>query len=162
MPSPFDRRLIAATHAGLPLVSRPYDAIGATLGVSGEIVRVRLAGMLREGSVRRIGALPNPRRLGYVTNGLTVWDVDDARVDDLGEKVGALDFVSHCYRRPRALPEWPYNLHAMVHARSHREAERAMLQIHCLLAEACRGHDMLYSNGVLKQPAMQERFPDLL
>ena len=31
----FDRALIAATQAGLPLVPRPYDAVGATLGVSG-------------------------------------------------------------------------------------------------------------------------------
>ncbi|MEO7007747.1 MAG: Lrp/AsnC family transcriptional regulator [Caldimonas sp.] len=159
MPSSFDRRLIAATRAGLPLVPRPYDEIGTTLGVSGEVVRERLAGMLREGTVRRLGAIPDPRRLGFVVSGLSVWDVDDAQVDELGEKVGALDFVSHCYRRPRALPEWPYNLHATVHARSRREAERALLQIHCLLADACRGHDMLYSRGTLKQPALPERFP---
>ena len=94
MPSLFDRRLIAAARAGLPLVPRPYDAIGATLGVSGEVVRERLAGMLRAGSVRRIGALPDQRRLGFLANGLAVWDVDDARVDELGEKVGALAFVS--------------------------------------------------------------------
>ena len=161
MSSPFDRRLIAATRAGLPLVPRPYDAIGAMLGVSGEVVRERLAGMLREGSVRRIGAVPDPRRLGFVANGLAVWDVDDARVDELGEKVGALAFVSHCYRRPRALPEWPYNLHAMVHARSRGEAERAVLQIHCLLADACRAHDMLYSSRILEKHALPERFADL-
>jgi DNA-binding Lrp family transcriptional regulator len=144
----------------LSLVPRPYDAIGATLGVSGEVVRERLAGMLRAGSVRRIGAMLDYRRLGFVTNGLAVWDVDDACVDELGEKVGALAFVSHCHRRPRALPEWPYNLHAMVHARSRREAERAVLQIHCLLADACRGHDMLYSSRILRKPALTERFPD--
>ncbi len=161
MPGLFDRRLIAAARAGLPLVPRPYDAIGATLGVSGEIVRERLGGMLRAGSVRRIGAVPDHRRLGFVANGLAVWDVDDTRVDELGEKVGALAFVSRCCCRPRALPEWPYNLHAMVHARSRREAERAVLQIHCLLADACRGHDVLYGSRILKEPAWPERIPEL-
>ncbi|HSN32491.1 MAG TPA: Lrp/AsnC family transcriptional regulator, partial [Ideonella sp.] len=112
MLTPFDQRLIAATQAGLPLVPRPYDAIGARLGVSGDVVRERLQGMLREGLVRRIGAVPNHYRLGFVANGMTVWDVEDERVDELGEKVGALECVSHCYRRPRALPEWPYNLFA--------------------------------------------------
>ena len=107
----FDRRLIAATQAGLPLVERPYDVIGAQLGVSGEAVRERLDGMLREGLVRRIGAVPNHYRLGYTANGMTVWDVDDASVDMLGEKIGALDFVSHCYRRPRALPRsWCHHI----------------------------------------------------
>ena len=151
----FDQRLIAATQAGLPLVARPYDAIGARLGVPGEVVRERLQGMLREGLVRRIGAVPNHYRLGFVANGMTVWDVNDDRVDELGEKVGALDCVSHCYRRPRALPDWPYNLFAMVHGRSRAETERCALQIHCLLAEACRGHDILYSSRILKKTGLR-------
>ena len=155
MLTPFDQRLIAATQAGLPLVPRPYDAIGARLGVPGEVVRERLQGMLREGLVRRIGAVPNHYRLGFVANGMTVWDVDDDRVDELGEKVGALDCVSHCYRRPRALPDWPYNLFAMVHGRSRAETERCALQIHCLLAEACRGHDILYSSRILKKTGLR-------
>lgn len=153
--SDFDRRLIEATQAGLPLVERPYDAIGAKLGVGGDAVRERLAGMLREGLVRRIGAVPNHYRLGYVANGMTVWDVDDARVDVLGEKIGALEFVSHCYRRPRALPDWPYNLFAMVHGHSRIEVERAAVQIQCLLAEACRGHDILYSSRILKKTGLR-------
>lgn len=155
MLSAFDRRLVAATQEGLPIVRRPYDAIGAELGVSAESVRERFAGMLREGLVRRIGAVPNPYRLGYVANGMTVWDVDDALVDAIGEKVGALACVSHCYRRPRRLPEWPYNLFAMVHGRSRAEAERAALQIHCLIGDACRSHDILYSSRVLKQPGLR-------
>ncbi len=151
----FDRRLIAATQAGLPLVARPYDAIGAQLGVSGAVVRERLEGMLREGLVRRIGAVPNHYRLGYTANGMTVWDVDDARVDELGEKVGALGFVSHCYRRPRALPQWPYNLFAMVHGHNRPEVERRALQIHSLLAEASRGADILYSSRILKKTGLR-------
>jgi DNA-binding Lrp family transcriptional regulator len=151
----FDRQLITATQAGLPLVPRPYDAVGAQLGVSGAVVRERLGGMLHEGLVRRIGAVPNHYRLGYAANGMTVWDVDDARVDELGEKVGALDFVSHCYRRPRALPDWPYNLFAMVHGHDRSEVERYALQIQCLLVEACRGFDILYSTGILKKTGLR-------
>jgi len=155
MLSPFDQRLIAATQAGLPLVPRPYEAVGAELGVSSEAVRERLASMLDEGLVRRIGAVPNHYRLGYTANGMTVWDVDDGLVDELGEKVGALSFVSHCYRRPRALPDWPYNLFAMVHGHHHREVERCALQIQCLLVEACRGHDILYSSRILKKTGLR-------
>jgi DNA-binding Lrp family transcriptional regulator len=154
----FDRALIAATQAGLPLVPRPYDAVGAQLGVPGSVVRERLAIMLEQGLVRRIGAVPNHYRLGYTANGMTVWDVTDARVDELGEKVGALDFVSHCYRRPRALPEWPYNLFAMVHAHHRAEVERLALQIRCLLAEDSRGYEILFSSRILKKTGL--RLPD--
>jgi len=155
MLSGFDQRLIAATQAGLPMVPRPFEAVAGQLGVSGAVVRDRLQGMLAEGLVRRIGAVPNHYRLGYAANGLTVWDVDDELVDMLGEKVGALDFVSHCYRRPRALPDWPYNLFAMVHGHSRPEVERQAVQIQCLLAEASRSHDILYSSRILKKTGLR-------
>ena len=152
MLSPFDRRLIAATQDGLPLLPRPYDAVGARLGVSGAVVRERLAGMLGEGLIRRIGAVPNHDRLGFVANGMTVWDVDDAKVDELGEKVGALDCVSHCYRRPRALPDWPYNLFAMVHGHAREEVLDKVEAIRALIGPAQRGHDVLRAldAGVLR------------
>lgn len=153
--SQLDRALIAATQSGLPLVPRPYEAVGAVLGVPGDWVRERLAQMLERGLVRRIGAVPNHYRLGYTANGMTVWDVDDALVDELGDRVGALPGVSHCYRRPRHLPDWPYNLFAMVHGRSRAEVERQALGIHCLLGAACRSHDILYSSAILKKTGLR-------
>lgn len=151
----FDRELIAATQSGLPLVSRPYEAVGAMLGVSGERVRERLAQMIEQGLIRRIGAVPNHYRLGYVANGMTVWDVADARVDELGERIGALPAVSHCYRRPRELPLWPYNLFAMVHGRSRDEVQQQADDIRRLLGDACRGSDILYSSAILKKAGLR-------
>ena len=151
----FDRRLIAATQSGLPLVPRPYEAVGAMLGVSGEAVRERFAQMLASGLIRRIGAVPNHYRLGFVANGMTVWDVDDARVDALGALVGALPGVSHCYRRPRELPRWPYNLFAMLHGRSRDEVERQRLEVRALLGDACRSDDVLYSSAILKKSGLR-------
>jgi DNA-binding Lrp family transcriptional regulator len=153
--SEFDRELVAATQSGLPLVPRPYEAIGAMLGVSSDVVRERLAKMRAQGLVRRIGAVPNHYRLGWVSNGMTVWDVADARVDELGEKVGALPGVTHCYRRPRDLPLWPYNLFAMVHGRTRADVERQAQQIQALLGDACRGHDILYSSAILKKSGLR-------
>jgi DNA-binding Lrp family transcriptional regulator len=151
----FDRRLIAATQSGLPLVPRPYEAVGAMLGVSGEVVRERFAQLLASGLIRRIGAVPNHYRLGFVANGMTVWDVDDARVDELGARVGTLSGVSHCYRRPRELPRWPYNLYAMLHGRSREEVERERLQVRALLGDACRADDVLYSSAILKKTGIR-------
>ena len=151
----FDRELIAATQSGLPLVSRPYEAVGAMLGVSGERVRERLAQMLDEGLIRRIGAVPNHYRLGYMANGMTVWDVADERIDELGERIGALPAVSHCYRRPRALPLWPYNLFAMVHGRSRDEVQKQADEIRRLLGNACRSSDILYSSAILKKAGLR-------
>ena len=153
----FDRRLIAATQAGLPLVPRPYDAVGETLGVSGEQVRAALADMRARGLVRRIGAVPNHYALGYTANGMTVWDIDDDKVDELGEQVGALPGVSHSYRRPRRLPLWPYNLFAMLHGHSRAEVQAQAEQIAALLGSACRAHDILYSSAILKKTGLRLR-----
>ncbi|MDY0107120.1 MAG: AsnC family transcriptional regulator [Giesbergeria sp.] len=153
----FDRQLIAATQGGLPLVPRPYDAVGERLGVSGQQVRERLAQMLESGLVRRIGAVPNHYRLGFTANGMSVWDVDDALVDQLGERIGQLPGVSHCYRRPRRLPSWPYNLFAMLHGRTRAEVEQQAVQLRELLGTACRGHDILYSTAILKKTGLRLR-----
>lgn len=155
MPDEIDRRLIVATQAGLPLVPRPYHALADQLGMAVAEVQARLAAMVDAGTIRRIGAVPNHYALGYRHNGMTVWDVDDARVDALGAQVGALSCVTHCYRRPRRLPDWPYNLFAMVHGRDRAEAEEGIDMIARLLGDACRARDVLYSSRILKKTGLR-------
>ena len=151
----FDRALIAAVQSGLPLVSRPYEAVGAILGVDGNRVRARLQSMLDEGLVRRIGAVPNHYRLGFTANGMSVWDVADDQVDQLARQVVQLGNVSHCYKRTRHLPEWPYNLFAMLHGRNREEVEHQARIIAALLGPACRAHDILYSTAILKKTGLR-------
>ncbi len=154
-PDDLDRRLIIATQAGLPLVPRPYDALAAQLGVSAAEVRQRLAAMLDAGRIRRIGAVPNHYALGYTANGMSVWDVDDSRIAELGAAVGRLDFVTHCYERPRARPDWPYNLFAMVHGHDRATVLAHIGAIAALLGPACRRHDVLFSTAILKKTGLR-------
>ena len=150
-----DRQIIVATQSGLPRVARPYHAIAAQLGVTAEEVMRRMRRMLETGIIRRIGAVPNHYALGYQANGMSVWDVPDERVRELGKKIGALDFVSHCYHRPRHPPAWPYNLFAMVHGRDRDEVEAKICVIADLLGTAGRGHTVLYSTRILKKTGLR-------
>jgi DNA-binding Lrp family transcriptional regulator len=150
-----DRRLVVATQAGLPLVARPYAALALALGLSEDEVLSRLRSMLQQGIIRRIGAVPNHFRLGYRANGMSVWDVDDAEIDRLGAQVGALPFVTHCYRRPRRPPLWPYNLFAMVHGHDRAQVQAKLAQIADLLGTACRASDVLYSRRILKKTGLR-------
>ena len=115
--------------------------------------------MLADGRIRRIGAVPNHYAIGYTANGMSVWDVDDAVIDAVGERVGALEFVTHCYRRPRHLPDWPYNLFAMVHAASREAALERVEEIAALIAAefpgVCRSRDVLFSAGILKKTGLR-------
>lgn len=150
-----DRAIIHATQEGLPLVPRPYDHVGAEIGVAGDEVRARLENMLASGVIRRVGAVLNHYALGFIANGMTVWDVDDAWVLALGRQVGALDFVSHAYLRPRHMPKWPYNLFAMTHGKDKAEVEAKVTVIRDLLGGACRGGQVLYSTRILKKTGLR-------
>ena len=150
-----DRNIVERLQAGMPLVARPYDAVAEALGVAPELVRSRVAAMLADGRIRRIGAVPNHYALGWHANGMSVWDVDDARVDALGAAVGALPYVTHCYRRPRRPPQWRYNLFAMVHGADRAEVEGKVVQIAAVLGDAARAHDVLYSTRILKKTGLR-------
>lgn len=152
-----DRRIIAATQGGLPLVPRPYAAVAEALGLAEAELCDRLRAMQTSGVIRRIAVAPNHYALGMVANGMSVWDVEDARIADLGARVGALDHVSHCYERPRALPDWPYNLFAMIHGGSRAEVEEKRAEIARLLGDACRANDILYSTRILKKTGLRLR-----
>jgi DNA-binding Lrp family transcriptional regulator len=86
---------------------------------------------------------------------MSVWDVDDADVDRLGAQVGALPFVTHCYRRPRRPPLWPYNLFAMVHGHDRTQVQAKLAQIADHLGTACRASDVLYSRRILKKTGLR-------
>jgi len=150
-----DRKIIAATQAGLPLVSEPYRAVAERIGIDEATVIARLKQLLSEGAIRRIGAIPNHYALGFTANGMSVWDVADDAIPEIGEKVGALEFVTHCYERPRHLPLWPYNLFAMVHGHGREEVEVQVREIAGLLGAACRAHDVLYSSRILKKTGLR-------
>jgi DNA-binding Lrp family transcriptional regulator len=146
-----DRAIIAATQDGLPLTSRPFDEIARSIGAAAGDVLARMRTMQEQGVIRRIAAVPNHYALGLAANGMTVWDVDDAHTARLGAQIGRLDFVTHCYRRPRRLPDWPYNLFAMVHGASRDEVEAKTAKIASLLGSASRAHDIVYSTRILKK-----------
>jgi len=153
--TPLDATVVRATQAGLPLVPEPYAEIAQRIGISEQALISSLEEMLRDGRIRRIGAVPNHYALGYRANAMSVWDVDDAEVDALGRRVGALPFVSHCYRRPRRLPHWRYNLFAMVHGRNRSDTERLIGQIVPILGSALRAQDVLYSVRILKKTGLR-------
>jgi DNA-binding Lrp family transcriptional regulator len=150
-----DRALVRALQGGLPRVARPYHAVAEQLGVPADAVMARIEAMLAAGAIRRIGVVPNHYRLGWTANGMSVWDVDDGEVDALGASVGALACVSHCYRRPRRLPWWPYNLFAMVHGRSRDEVHARVAEIAAVLAPHARAHDVLFSTRILKKAGLR-------
>jgi DNA-binding Lrp family transcriptional regulator len=152
-----DLKIMRATQAGLPLTAQPYQAVAEQLGLTADEVIARMQRMQKQGVIRRIGAVPNHYKLGYRFNGMTVWNVPDDKIDELGQKIGRLDFVSHCYHRPRHLPLWPYNLFAMVHGKTQEDVDRQIGQIAEILGADNLGSEVLYSTRILKKTGFRSR-----
>jgi len=163
-----ERQYILLTQNGIPIIEKPYHAIAEQMNLSVEQVLTLTKSMQERGIIRRIAAVPNHYKLGYQYNGMTVWDIDDAQAEKLGDAVGRLPFVSHCYLRPRFLPEWNYNLFAMVHGKTPESIAEYRGQIKELLKEilVTRNHDtgqnsitksndMLTSTAILKKTGLR-------
>lgn len=154
-----DRKIITATQSGLPLVKEPYNVIAKELNIEPELLKQRMQIMLEKKQIRRIGAVPNHYKLGYTANAMSVWNVPDEMIKELGQQLGALSFVSHCYERPRFLPEWPYNLFAMLHGKNKEEVAEKVQEVITLLGEHCSGYELLYSKQILKKTGLRLKKP---
>ncbi len=150
-----DRNIVRATQDGLPLQTAPYTEVAGICDCDTTTVLRRMRRMLERGVIRRIGAIPNHYRLGLHSNGMSVWDVADDRLLELGARIGRLDFVSHCYERPRHPPRWPYNLFAMVHGHDRDEVNSKLENITELLGRDCHRHDVLFSTRILKKTGLR-------
>lgn len=146
-----DCRLLTALKDGLPLTPRPYAAVGARLGLSGEEVIDRLRALKADGTLKRFGVVVRHHELGYRANAMTVWDVPDSRVRDAGQRLAALDFVTLCYRRPRRPPRWPFNLFAMIHGRDRERVESLVAQASWLAGLDDCPREILFSKRRFKQ-----------
>ena len=116
-----DRHLLAVIQNGLPLVSRPFAEIGVRLGLSEAEVMARLQQLQTRGVIRRFGVVVRHHEVGYGANAMVVWDVPDEQVRELGQCLAGFDFITLCYKRPRHLPQWRYNLYCMIHGKSREE-----------------------------------------
>jgi siroheme decarboxylase len=121
--APFDRHfeaglLIRAIEGGLPLVERPFAAIGREIGLDEQQVIDLIGELQADGGIKRFGVVVRHRELGYRANAMVVWDLPDEAVARLGRSIGRMPFVTLSYRRPRRPPDWPYNLFTMIHGRN--------------------------------------------
>lgn len=149
--SDLDLALIAALADGLPLVSHPYRALGAGIGLGEDEVIGRIAAMRDSGIIRRFGIIVRHHELGFRANAMSVWDIPDEMVSDLGRRLGDAPEVTLCYRRPRRLPDWPYNLFCMIHGRDRESVEALIAGLVQRLGLGSYAHAVLFSTRRFKQ-----------
>ena len=157
--TPAERDLVVEIQGGLPITDTPYADVAAAIDQDPAWVVETIKRFEREGKIRRVGVVPNHYALGYTENGMTVWDVPDDRIAEVGPAVASLPFVTHCYQRPRHEGVWPYNFFAMTHGRSEAESDRRIRQVEETMAEYWDvgedDWDSLFSTQILKKTGIR-------
>ncbi|WP_206609528.1 siroheme decarboxylase subunit beta [Thiohalobacter thiocyanaticus] len=146
-----DRALVALIQQGLPLVPRPFAELGRRIGMTEEEVMQRMGKLRLAGAIKRFGVVVRHRELGYRANAMVVWDVPETDVAGLGNCLARYPFITLCYRRPRRLPHWPYNLFTMIHGQSRGAVCGKLAQVigECGLHDI--PHEILFSRRRFKQ-----------
>jgi DNA-binding Lrp family transcriptional regulator len=150
-PHPRDQTLLAAIEDGLPLVERPFRELSKSLGMHETDIVDALRRLLAAGVITRFGCVIRHRPLGYTANAMAVWNIPDATVDLVAGKFARNPRVSLCYHRPRRLPDWPYNLFCMVHAKTRRDAHAVIDDLNLVGDTGLNEQATLFSTRCFKQ-----------
>ena len=148
--SALDRAILLEIQDGLPLSKTPYSDVAEAVNASVDDVIAAIDALLEDGCIKRIGCVVNHVVTGFDANCMVVWNLPDDELDERGEAVGSLPYVTLCYHRPRR-PEldWPYNLFTMIHG---RDPDAVDEKIDELATEHLPfEHERLYSTETLKQ-----------
>ena len=146
-----ERRLVSVLQEGLPLFMRPFSLIAESIGASESDVLGRIGRWLEEGAIKRFGVVVRHHELGFRANAMVVHDIADDRVSELGRLLAEEPAVTLCYRRPRVLPDWPYNLFCMIHGRERGEVEDIIAELRQRHGLLDAPHEVLFSLTRYKQ-----------
>lgn len=100
-----DRQIVDLIQTRFPVHVRPYLEIGRQVGLSEQEVIDRMRVMKETRIIRRVGALVNPRKVGYVSS-LIAAKVAPEKIDSVIEKINAHVGVTHNYHRENEFNVW--------------------------------------------------------
>ena len=153
-----EKKVIASIQGDIPIVSHPYRVLADNIGISEETFIEILQHLTDLGVIRRFGATLRHQKSGYQANAMTAWQVEEHRIEEVGQIMASFRAVSHCYRRDPA-DGWPYNLYTMIHGKSEadcREIARKMSE-----KAGVQTYQLLFSRQELKKISMTY-FPEAL
>jgi len=152
-----EKKVVAAIQGDIPICRHPYRELADRIGLSEEALLATLSDLRRRDLIRRFGATLRHQKSGYSANAMGAWQVDEARVEEVGQIMAACRQISHCYRRNPS-GDWPYNLYTMIHA----ESEDACWDIARGIADqaAVAKFTLLFSRRELKKTSMTYFPPD--
>jgi DNA-binding Lrp family transcriptional regulator len=146
-----EKKIIASIQEDIAITERPYLEIANKLGISEKALLQTLQSLCDRGFIRRYGATLRHQKTGFTANAMAAWQVDEDRIDEVGNKMASFREVSHCYRR-NPTDSWPYNLYTMIHANDEDACRQTALNMS--KATSVNNYTLLFSRRELKKTSM--------
>jgi len=143
-----DRLIIKYLQSGLTLERNPYRKIARKVNIPEKELLDRIKSLKKTGIIKRLGVIVHHSNSGYSANAMVVWKVPAQLAETKGTIMAGFTAVSHCYQRKTA-KGWPYNLYAMIHAKSKKEIEDTIKQIS--KKSGIKEYEVLYTMKELKK-----------
>jgi DNA-binding Lrp family transcriptional regulator len=118
-----DRKILNLIQREFPICAEPFQVIGGQLGLGEGEVLERIRRLKADGIIRRIGAVFDPGKLGFVST-LCAARVSEDGIRDFVAVVNSYNGVTHNYRRNH-----DYNIWFTFIAEGHEALERALGEI---------------------------------
>ncbi len=112
-PTEREKRMYRALQTPISATAKPFDALAEQAGAPVEVL-LNFAGRQLGQSIRRYVGTFQHRRIGVAGNGMTVWDVPEERLAEVGAAMAHAPEVSHCYAR-NPIPGFRWTLYTMIH-----------------------------------------------
>jgi DNA-binding Lrp family transcriptional regulator len=93
-----EMKILAAIQDDFPLSKRPFYDIANNLGLSEEEVIAKLKNLRESGLIRKMGAVINPKKIGYVSI-LAAASVSEDHIDSVTKIINEYPGVTHNYLR---------------------------------------------------------------
>ncbi|MDO9630581.1 MAG: AsnC family transcriptional regulator [Humidesulfovibrio sp.] len=101
----FDKEILDIIQSCFPLASRPYEAVGAQVGLTESEVLARVRRLKAEGVIRRQGANFGSRQLGWKST-LCGAEVPEDKLELFVAEVNRHSGVTHNYLRAHKFNVW--------------------------------------------------------
>ncbi|MEA3370063.1 MAG: Lrp/AsnC family transcriptional regulator [Campylobacterota bacterium] len=146
--TPLHHNIVRKAQYDIEMVSEPFKKIIEELDITYDKFFAILKELQDAGYMRRFASILNHRKAGFNANAMVVWDVDEAKGEEIGATAAAFSAVSHCYLRPK-YPNWPYNLFTMVHGKTREETNGIIADMEKEIES--KSHRPLYSSREFKK-----------
>jgi siroheme decarboxylase len=100
-----DKKILNIIQKDFPLVAEPFKVVAEKLGLTEDEVLERIARMKQEGIIRRIGAVFDSKKMGFVST-LCAARVPEDKLKAFVEVVNSYAGVTHNYRRNHEYNVW--------------------------------------------------------